>query len=196
MTLILRDTIRGAFDLDGCVVALLPAMMRRVYELQTRHVSPPETYDWYKEYGYTRRAFWEEIVDPCIQDFENLYPVSKAIDFLWKYDKKFGNPIFVTSRPSYLEDATRSWLRERYAGKYHLFMGAGTKVDVCLREEVSFLVEDHLETANAVGESGIRVYLYDREYNQDGVLHSNVERVSSWKEIWGRIGRKEEKCDG
>ena len=56
----------------------------------------------------------------------------------------------------------------------------------CHRYGIEFMIDDKPDVALYLAEKGIRVLLFDTEYNQ-GIMHDNIVRVYSWEDIYAEI---------
>jgi len=100
----------------------------------------------------------------------------------------------ITARPTSIKERTEWQVRihfqdgfSRIFHTYNHFTGAkndGTKLEICLREGISVLIEDSLEYAMQFANTGIRVLLFgDYPWNQNGSLPTNITRVENWKGV-------------
>jgi len=111
---------------------------------------------------------------------------------------KIGRTLAVTSRPSWAHEDTRYILKTKFNrafnGGIHFtrnrhFQNNGhvqTKLDVCIREKVDYLVEDDLHYAAPCAEKGVKVLLFDY-FGDKSKLHENVHLVYSWSKTVAKI---------
>jgi uncharacterized HAD superfamily protein len=123
--------------------------------------------------------------------FDKIPPTEgaqEAIDLL-----KINNSLrVITSRPYDIHDQTLSWLDRYFPNKFeeaHFTnewaggIGRPTrKKDVCLKYNVSILIEDSLEYAKDCATTGTNVLLMDKPWNQSE-LSDKITRVKSWNEV-------------
>ena len=114
-----------------------------------------------------------------------------------------GRNLAITSRPSWAHEDTHYWLNANFNrvfnGGVHFTKNRHfnrtnhlqTKLDVCVREKVSYLLEDDLNYALPCAEHGIGVLLFDF-YEDKLKLPENVHLVYSWAEAVAKIKELEE----
>ena len=127
----------------------------------------------------------------------NLTPASGAVSSVRELSK-MGKTLAVTARPSWCHEDTLYWIRANFNGAFnggvhftrnHHFNNTShlqTKLEVCLREGVSYLIEDDLKYALPCAERGIRVILFDY-YRDRSKLPDKVHPVYSWTEALDKI---------
>lgn len=65
---------------------------------------------------------------------------------------------------------------------------AEEKYEACKKVSVDLMIDDRPEVVLYLAEKGIKVLMFDAPYNQK-VVHENVFRVFSWKEIYRIISK-------
>jgi uncharacterized HAD superfamily protein len=129
--------------------------------------------------------------------FEEMQPILGAVEAIamLAQDKYLDA---ITSRPADLKERTARQVTthfgnnfERIFHSYNHFteiQNEGTKLEICLRENISIMIEDSLEYAMQFANTDIRVLLFgDYPWNQNGTLPSNILRVKTWKEVLEKI---------
>ncbi|MBS3072460.1 hypothetical protein J4477_01335 [Candidatus Pacearchaeota archaeon] len=110
--------------------------------------------------------------------------------------------ISVTSRRDNYKPATYEWINHFFPQVEDIFFSGNahinlpnrkTKTEICLENNVGFLIEDSMHYSLDVAEAGISVYLFDHPWNQ-GIEHNNIIRVSSnekdhWKNLLDSVYR-------
>lgn len=97
----------------------------------------------------------------------------------------------ITARPTSIKERTewqvRTHFKDNFSKIFHTsnhFTGAkndGTKLEICLREGISVVVEDSLEYAMQFVNTGIKVLLFGNyPWNQNGSLPADITRVENW----------------
>lgn len=100
----------------------------------------------------------------------------------------------ITARPKNIKEKTAWQVRKHFGNNlnpifhsYNHFTKVpndGTKLEICLRENISAMIEDSLEYALQFADTGIKVLLFGNyPWNQNGRLPSNISRVENWKEV-------------
>ena len=113
----------------------------------------------------------------------SLRPVKGAPEVLTRVGRKHGRVLFVTARPHL--DSIVEWIHRVLPLDPAVIEIIATgsfdgKTDVLLRKEVSYFVEDRLETCFALMEAGVTPILFKRSWNRK--KHPFVE-VASWREL-------------
>ncbi|HUO56107.1 MAG TPA: hypothetical protein VMU27_01585 [Candidatus Paceibacterota bacterium] len=105
----------------------------------------------------------------------------------------------VTSRPDRYRERTAPLLERHFPdlfSEFHFGKEFGTKgrhfskANVCQDIQAVMLIDDGLHNAEEVAGVGIPTLLFDRPWNQTGILPSLVTRVHSWqgqKGVYGRV---------
>ena len=129
--------------------------------------------------------------------FRNFTPAPESVSGVRELSR-IGRTLAVTSRPSWAHEDTYYCLRANFNGAFNggvhftrnwHFKDNGqdlqTKLDVCIKEGVSYLLEDDLHYALPCAENGVKVLLFD--YYGNSTLHENVHKVYSWPEAVAKI---------
>lgn len=104
------------------------------------------------------------------------------------YDE--GNEIiFITYRKDkYIKDPyllTKNYL-DRHGIKYNkLIANSGDKGIVCYNNKIDLFIDDSVKHLDDVSLYGIKVLLFDSEYNRDNI---KFDRVKNWYQIYNLIG--------
>lgn len=126
----------------------------------------------------------------------NLIPAKGAVSGVREISK-IGRTLAITSRPPWAYEDTHFWIKAHFNRAFsgginftknrHIQNNehVQTKLDVCIREGVSYLLEDDLHYATPCAESGVKVLLFD--YYGKGTMHENVHNVYSWPEAVAKI---------
>jgi len=175
------------FDIDGVVTDTMEAFLR-IANIE------------YGITGITKEqitSYWleeclpipEEIVDVIIQRILHdpfgidLKPIPGALETLNQLGQK-NKLIFVTARP--VGEPIANWLKtqlpevdnsniEVYATSTH-----AAKANTLNSLNITWFIEDHLETCKSLASHGIKTVLYDQPWNQG---NAPFLRVKSWAEI-------------
>jgi len=121
--------------------------------------------------------------------FERIRPYEDALEAIERLHGK-DSLMIITSRQDDIIEPTRAWLDAHFEGKFDAvyfsrYPGSGdrlSKEEICLRNNVTSIVEDSLEHAMACAAAGIKAFLVDRPWNQAS-LPSGILRVGSLREI-------------
>jgi len=116
-----------------------------------------------------------------------LRPIAGAPEVLSRLGRCFGPLIFVTARP--YVDAICDWIRKTLALDPDLIevISSGSyegKTDILLEKNISYFIEDRLETCFALQDAGLRPVLFKQPWNRRP--HPFVE-VSTWDELQALI---------
>ncbi len=113
----------------------------------------------------------------------SLRPVKGAPEVLTRIGRKHGQVLFVTARPHL--DSIVEWIHRVLPLDPAVIEVIATgsfdgKTDVLLRKEVSYFVEDRLETCFALMEAGVTPILFKRPWNRK---KNPFVEVASWREL-------------
>ena len=98
--------------------------------------------------------------------------------------------IIITSRPLIFKERTEIWLKKHFpkvhytlihSNDFHSTNKTKSKADVCKELGIKIMIEDQDRYSLECAQSGIKVVLFDKAWNQS-VVHSNIFRVKTWKE--------------
>lgn len=112
-----------------------------------------------------------------------LQPNAGAADTL-KWIAERTHLLFVTARPS--GETIRNWLEVLLDGVESSRINViatgshDAKLDILMERDISFFVEDHLETCQALSEEGICGIVYDQPWNRHGEA---CMRMNSWDDL-------------
>jgi len=121
--------------------------------------------------------------------FDNIKPAEKAVEVIKQLIKN--NEIFIiTSRPLIFKERTENWLKRHlgdlnfeliHSENLHKNIKMSTKAKICKEFGIKIILEDDIRYALDCAESGVKVVLFDKPWNQN-VKHKNIIRVKNWIE--------------
>lgn len=129
--------------------------------------------------------YYKNVLEEC-----EFMPDAKEIIKKLKED---GNEIyFITARLLQIkncdtESITKETLKDIPYDK--LIINASNKLEVCKDNQIDIFIEDSYDTCKELEENGIKSYLMTTKMNQN-IDAGNIERVTSWKEIYSKIKRE------
>jgi uncharacterized HAD superfamily protein len=181
------DPATLAFDIDGVVadtMSLFLEIVRDVHNISSIRYEDIYCYNVVECTGLDL-----EIVDSTVERLLNgnysaiLAPMQGAADVLTRIERHHSPLLFVTARP-YL-GPIRDWLLEslKLAPQSIDVIMTGShenKVEVLLERNITYFVDDRLDTCDLIHDAGIRPILYKQPWNR--VSHPYLE-ISSWKEL-------------
>ena len=107
----------------------------------------------------------------------------------WLHQKHWVH--FVTARSERMRDTSLEWLKTHGMPLDSIsLLDSHDKVKRATELECDLFIEDRYENAIQLAKSGFKVVLIDCTYNQ-GKLHPNITRVTSWFEIARMVARSE-----
>lgn len=129
-------------------------------------------------------------------EYTTLPPLAEAVRAIHRLSEQY-RFVAVTSRPAFIEHATRAWLKKHFDDLIedviftHFVMAAdhsnhpsvSSKVDVCQRIGAAYMIDDHLHHAVPAASVVEEVFLIDQPWNQQANLPKNVSRVKDWSVI-------------
>ena len=158
-------------------------------------------YNFWNLFGGTSnkqaRDFFDEFFEEKAYALDFIEGAKESINYLLKNHQIF----FVTSRPNIYKEDTDNFFKKHFPNEniniiyvdmnlfnHNNFNHEGkTKADICLNLKLDFLIEDHEKYATGCSDSGIKVLLLDKPWNQDVEEHKNINRVKNWKEILEKL---------
>lgn len=141
----------------------------RVYDIPTALGIHPDDYD----------AFYIRHGVELHRQAEIRSGVKQVIDRLYHYHQIH----FVSARSTEMLDVSVEWFRKhQLAMDTMTLLGSHDKVSRAIDLLCDVFIEDRYENAIQLARAGMDVLLVDTTYNQ-GILPSNVTRVTDWHEI-------------
>ena len=148
------------------------------------------TYDLWKPLSISKEkaiAIADQFYDS--ESFENSIPIEGTKEFIENVSKNY-DVSFITARPLKLKESTKIFIKKYFPEKQFKIFHTGdffdqgkTKLDVCKDENISIMIEDNYKYAKYYAEKGIKVFLFDKPWNQNQEGHENIIRVKNWKEV-------------
>lgn len=187
MTTMKIDPESVAFDIDGVLadtMTLFLEIARYEYDVDWIKYEDISTYKL-EDCLKLDAGLVQEIITRIMDgDYTvPLKPISGAPDVLTRLTRDYNPLLFVTARPylGSIYDWVKSVLQLDSASIEIIATGSFiAKVAVLLDREISYFVEDRLETCFALQESGIVPVLFKQPWNRE---HHPFMEVSSWQEL-------------
>ena len=139
--------------------------------------------DWVKYF----RLFLDEA-----QSSDAILPVHGAKEWLERLKLAWWKITIVTARKEQIKDFTIhrlnnhfQWLRDEILFANHFSVNEVSKSQLCKQQWITTMVEDNLEYAKELANTGIKVYLLDKPWNSEyyNGAHPNIIKVASRDEI-------------
>lgn len=182
-------------DLDSVLADIMPPLI----DFHNTHYGTKSKLEDHVVYDLTTvwKCTKEEVIERLFKFYDSPHmdmtkPIKGAqegIDYL----KSKHTLILITSRPHSIESKTIDWLDlhfpKSFNDVYHTNQVSRKgsvhkkKSQVCKEIGTQTMIEDCLEYALDVSQTGIPVYLFDSVWNQNVHLPSNITRFYEWKEI-------------
>lgn len=176
-------------DIDDTISHTNDKLIEAAYKFDMGHVKG-KGYKNKNAYSFMEIFYWSVIdVDRFLDSIRNskffleVEPIKDSVEYINKMYDEGNKIIFITRRQNSfkVKHMTKKWLKS-HGYKYHkLVLGAKYKGEICDNEGVSFFVDNDLKNVLAVKDYNIEAVLMGDNYNKD---ENEVERVSSWKEIY------------
>ena len=131
---------------------------------------------------------------------ENIEPIDNSIEIIRKLKEDGNNIIFISARWDEKEGSaykiSKNWL-EKYDVPYDkLIVGIEKKAPIALEENIDIFIDDSIRNCVEVEDVGIKSFLMTTSINKNNSSR-NIERVSSWNEVYKKINDYgEEKTSG
>jgi uncharacterized HAD superfamily protein len=162
---------------DACLRALILEKYR--IDLQEHDMTQ---YD-YSAYGVTEPQLVELFHLFNTEVCRNLKVITGAKTALTRLASRY-EIVLVTSRNPASKEGTEYWLRRKGLPYDQLHFNDEKHA---LGIPYSAFVEDRHEHAHRIAETGASVFLMTRPWNSQPIMHPNVRRVESWREIVGHL---------
>jgi len=185
-------------DMDEVIVEFVEHMLK-FYHLKTGkkiEKNKVTSYDFWEVWGGTREETLKLIDEFHDSDyFDKIHPVENAVESINRLIDK--NEIYViTSRPGHFKEKTEEWFKKNFKdGRFKVLFsndfhkGKGkTKAEICKELGIKLMIEDSLKMSLDCANSGIKVILFDKPWNQ-GIEHKNITRVHNWIDALKEIDR-------
>lgn len=187
-------------DLDDCLAEFAYSFLNwhnDKYETSFE-IEDVKRFNFWETIGGTRGDIIDKVSDFYKTNyFRNLPVVFGAVNGInqlcWE------NELFVvSSRPNDIYEETKKWIDQHFHDKFSeviltnewsLSGKAIKKADVCKKLGVDLYIDDNLENVIdcAKPKKNIRVFLFDRPWNQNSKLLKIITRVYNWNEILEKI---------
>lgn len=189
--------MRIGLDIDNVISnfndALLKEYLKHDKELKNTGIINEEAhdvrdgmFDWSKE---EEIEFYKTNIERIANNLEVIADAGKFINRLLED----GNDIYIISGRDNGEykdpyDMTKKWLAKNNILYTKLILtnayDSHAKTVECLNNKIDIMIEDSTRICVDLKENGIKVLMMNTRFNQNDV---DIERVSSWKEIYSKI---------
>ena len=188
------------FDLDGCVIQLMPTMLHILKQKYGLFYTESDVTSFTLEecLGITEKIAID-IVDSALVEWEMWNPYEGAVEFINEYHRRTNETVtFITGRRSKFRIATFNWLDRWFPHTpYELTMAGSTdKGEIAKDYGINVFIEDYVDGVLDLAKHGIFVFMPARPWNKDVDL-PNVITFHEWSDIhpildyYGRSNGKE-----
>lgn len=197
--------MRIGIDIDNCISnfddTLLKEYLEHDKELRNAGIVNEQAeyfrrgmFDWTQE---EEKSFYNANIERFAKE---LKPLEEAPFYIKKL-KEAGHEIYIITGRNNGEYSNPHKLTEEWLNKYDIaynqliFTNAydkHAKTQVCIENNIDLMIEDSIAISLDLRKYGIKVYTMNTRYNQTEVV---LDRVSKWKEIYGRIVNFDKKED-
>ena len=183
-----NQPLKIACDVDGPMLDFF-GTFTNFYNRRNRtnfSISQMKTYDFCKFLQTTEEHKEQEMEEFYKSPLFRMLPVADyAREGLTLLRKKGAELYVLTSRPNKVSRETISQIRFDFPdifSKFHLTNGHGEgvrerKLDVCVKNGYTVIIEDYAKEANECAEGGMKAILITKPWNADETLHKNVTRA-------------------
>lgn len=178
-------------DIDGVIVDFAAVMLPVLSEVCRRQVTAEDicSYDISECLNLDDKSaeyVWQQTLGTDL--LMDAPPVDGAVEGLKALD---GHEIWIiTGRPSTLRDLTESWLSIRNI-RYDRIIFDRVINKMMVGPEFDVFVEDFLEGARVIAETGVFTLLFNQPWNQSKILPENCRRVYNWPAIVNLINEQQ-----
>ncbi len=143
-------------------------------------------FDWTDE---EEKKFYYENIENFAK---NLQPIENVPYYIKKLKEK-GHKIFIITGRNNGEYTNPYELTEKWLNKYNIYYDKliltdaydkHAKTEVCLANNIDLMIEDSIKICLDLINNNVKVFTMNTRYNQQ---EQNLDRVSTWKEIYERI---------
>jgi len=126
------------------------------------------------------------------QNNEEILPVKWAKEWLQKLKQDWWKIIIVTARREEIKEITIhrlnehfKWLRDEILFASHFTENEINKSELCKQHWINIMIEDNLDYAIELANTGIKMYLLDNPRNKrfDPNVNKGIEKIYSWEEF-------------
>jgi len=131
------------------------------------------------------KRFEEFFASKYAREIEPVQGAQEAVKKLAKDHKLY----VITSRPEDLKEQTQEWVDRFFKDLFQKIFFTYkdyTKAEVCVKEKLDLMIDDHPLYCQECAEAGITVLIPDRPWNKH-VRHEKIIRVDEWKNIPNEI---------
>ena len=192
-------------DIDNCISnfddTLLKEYLKHDKKLRNRGIINENAenlrkgmFDWTEE---EEKNFYESNIENFAK---KLKPIEDSSYYINKL-KEDGHKIYIITGRDNGEYTNPHKLTKKWLNQYKIvydkliFTNAydnHAKTAVCLENNIDLMIEDSARTSLDLINNGIKVYTMNTRYNQK---EQTLNRVSTWKEIYGKISKLNKKED-
>ena len=188
------ERLKIGMDIDGVIVDYASAMLPLLSEVCNRPISYQDLCcrDLGEALNIDEKIVayvWDQVL--CSDLLRHAPPIKGAIAALSTLSRH--EIWLVTGRPTSMQSLTVSWLNEKNI-KYDgiVFESGKSAGTLSLERDFDMFVEDQLEVACLIAETGVFTLLLDQPWNQAPTLPNHCQRVPGWNSIILLINKLEE----
>lgn len=181
----MKEIFKVGIDIDGCL-SDFQLEIQRVLKRDYGIILPPNEDDWI---SYIARVspdietFWEKYNG----EIEETMPAEKdAVDVLNALKDIGCSRNIITARTYKAAKVTEDWLKRQNLNYDNIYWSCDTKLYACQWVGVDCMIEDNPCNAKLLADNGVKVLLFEREYNKK-LYHYNIKHCSSWKKVYDEI---------
>lgn len=180
-------------DIDGVIIDYIHSILPLLCEIiggtvRYEDIIHPALTKFLNIDDKTAAYIWEQILGTDL--LQSAPPISGAIEGL----EILGNHEIwlITGRPTSLQDLTVSWLNDNGIKYDRIEFDSGKTVGkLSLERQCNVFVEDQLEVADMLANSGIFTLLFNQPWNQTPQLPEKCRRVYDWRQVVAEVKKLE-----
>lgn len=192
-----EEKLKLGIDIDDVVCELNSQLVKHFNKEFDKDVLLEDIYDDHafdKIFGLKREEIIESIYKFIFaENMENLPLIKDSREVILNLQENF-EINFITSRHPNNKDSTLIFLNKHFPdNNFRIFFSSDiwknsgkTKSEYCLDENINYLIEDNKKYALSCANSGIKVFLMDKPWNQD-CEHKNIIRIESWNDVLEKL---------
>ena len=188
-----------AIDIDDVLANSTDSLRQEVNKrlgvnlLPEHYLTDGDYMDYYEKvwerHGIDGRITMDELDPQMKADQSHIYPHSDATRVVNQLAKHY-EMIIVTGRSSDWKLATEQWLADNFPGVFSkVLFGGGyeglkrkSKGEMCVENNVTWLIDDNVEHAQSALDKGIKVILFG-EYGWHHKAPKHITRCKDWQAV-------------